>query len=103
MKFTKDWLDVHLKSKKRESQIIDKLNNIGLEVEKIEPINNELSTFIIAKIIKASKHPNADRLKLCEVDIGENKVVKVKEEEMKLLDSIDGKLDAIAVAVKVDV
>ena len=32
-----------------------------------------------------------------------NKVVKVKEEEMKLLDSIDGKLDAIAVAVKVDV
>ena len=30
-----------------------------------------------------------------------HKVVKVKEEEMKLLDSIDGKLDAIAVAVKV--
>ena len=29
MKFTKDWLDIHLKSKKKESQIIDKLNNIG--------------------------------------------------------------------------
>ena len=40
MKFTKDWLDIHLKSKKKESQIIDKLNNIGLEVEKIEPIKN---------------------------------------------------------------
>ena len=77
MKFTKDWLDIHLKSKKKESQIIDKLNNIGLEVEKIEPIKNELSDFVIAKIIKANKHPNADRLKLCEVDIGENKIVKV--------------------------
>ena len=77
MKFTKDWLDIHLKSKKKESQIIDKLNNIGLEVEKVEPIKNELSDFIVAKIIKANKHPNADRLKLCEVDIGENKVVKV--------------------------
>ena len=77
MKFTKDWLDIHLKSKKKESQIIDKLNNIGLEVEKIEPIKNELSDFVIAKIIKANKHPNADRLKLCEVDIGENKNVKV--------------------------
>ena len=77
MKFTKGWLDIHLKSKKKESQIIDKLNNIGLEVEKIEPIKNELSDFVIAKIIKANKHPNADRLKLCEVDIGENKVVKV--------------------------
>ena len=32
-----------------------------------------------------------------------NKVVKVKEEEVKLLDSIDGKLDAIAIAVKVNV
>ena len=39
MKLTKDWLDIHLKSKKKESQIIDKLNNIGLEVEKIEPIS----------------------------------------------------------------
>ena len=77
MKLTKDWLDVHLKTKKKESQIVDKLNNIGLEVENIQPIKNELSDFIVAKIIKANKHPNADRLKLCDVDIGEKKIVKV--------------------------
>ena len=52
MKLTKDWLDVHLKTKKKESQIVDKLNNIGLEVENIEPIKNELSDFVVAKIIK---------------------------------------------------
>ena len=46
MKFTKDWLDIHLKSKKKESQIIDKLNNIGLEVEKIEPIKNEKYSWV---------------------------------------------------------
>ena len=66
MKFTKDWLDVHLKTNKSESQIIQKLNSIGLEVEKVEPVKNELSDFIVAKIIKANKHPNADRLKLCD-------------------------------------
>ena len=77
MKFTKDWLDIHLKTKKKESQIINKLNSIGLEVEKVEPIKNELSNFIIAKIIKANKHPNADRLKLCEVEIDDNKSVNV--------------------------
>ena len=77
MKFTKDWLDIQLKSKKKESQIIDKLNNSGLEVEKIEPIKNGLSDFIIAKIIKADKHPNADRLKLCDVDIGAKETIKV--------------------------
>ena len=77
MKFTKDWLDDHLKTKKSEQQIIEKLNGIGLEVEAVEPIKNELSDFIVAKIIRANKHPNADRLKLCDVDIGGKKVVKV--------------------------
>ena len=75
MKFTKDWLDVHLKTNKSESQIIQKLNNIGLEVEKVEPVKNELSEFIIAKIVKANNHPNADRLKLCDVDIGKKEKI----------------------------
>ena len=77
MKFTKDWLDDHLKTKKSEKQIIDKLNGIGIEVEKVGQIKNELSDFIVAKIIKANKHPNADRLKLCDVDIGETDTIKV--------------------------
>jgi len=77
MKFTKDWLEDHLKTKKTEAQIVEKLNNTGLEVEKVEPLKNELSDFIVAKIIKAEKHPNADRLKLCYVDIGQKELVKV--------------------------
>ncbi len=77
MKFTKDWLKDHLKTNKTEAQIIEKLNNTGLEVEKVEPIKNELSDFIVAKIVKAEKHPNADRLKLCHVDIGQKELVKV--------------------------
>ncbi len=77
MKFTKDWLKDHLKTSKTEAQIIEKLNSTGLEVEKVEPIKNELSDFIIAKIIKSEKHPNADRLKLCHVDIGQKELVKV--------------------------
>ena len=77
MKFTKDWLNDHLKSNKTEAQIIEKLNNIGLEVEKVETEKNELSDFIIAKIVKTEKHPNADRLKLCHVDIGQKELIKV--------------------------
>ena len=77
MKFIKNWLSDHLKTKKNESQIIEKLNSTGLEVEKVEPVKNELSDFVIAKIVKAEKHPNADRLKLCNVDIGKNELVKV--------------------------
>ncbi len=77
MKFTKNWLSDHLSTNKSEKQIIEKLNGIGLEVEKVEPVKNELSGFIVAKIIKANKHPNADRLKLCDVDIGTKETIKV--------------------------
>jgi len=77
MKFTINWLKDHLKTNKTEAQIIEKLNNTGLEVEKVESVKSELSDFIIAKIIRAEKHPNADRLKLCHVDIGQKKLVKV--------------------------
>ena len=77
MKFTKDWLSDHLSTSKSEKQIIEKLNGIGLEVEKVEHAKNELSEFVVAKIIKANKHPNADRLKLCDVDIGTKETIKV--------------------------
>ena len=77
MRFTKDWLKDHLKTNKTEAQIIEKLNSTGLEVEKVEPVKNELSEFIIAKIVRAEKHPNADRLKLCYVDIGQKELTKV--------------------------
>ena len=77
MRFTIEWLKDHINTNKTEAQIIEKLNKIGIEVENVEPIKNEFSDFIVAKIIKSEKHPNADRLKLCVVDIGQKDLVKV--------------------------
>ena len=58
-------------------QVADVLNFIGLEVESRKPIKDELSEFLIAKIIKVEKHPNADRLKICDVDIGNQNIQKL--------------------------
>ncbi len=77
MKITYDWLKDHLKSKFNESQLIDKLTDIGLEVENIETPSSDYDFFKIAKIIKAEKHPDADRLKVCDVDIGDKNFLKV--------------------------
>ena len=77
MKFTVDWLKNHLDTNFNNNQIIDKLTNIGLEVESFESSETELDTFIVAKIINAKTHPNADRLKLCDVDIGREKTIEV--------------------------
>ena len=70
MIITLPWLKEHLKTKANENEIIDKLTNIGLEVEGIKENVGELDKFKIAKIIKTEKHPNADKLKVCEVSIG---------------------------------
>ena len=77
MKFTYDWLKDHLQTKNSENQLLDKLTDIGLEVEGIENSSSELDKFIVAKIIKIEKHPNADRLKVCDVDIGSKDTIKV--------------------------
>ncbi len=77
MKFTIDWLKEHLDTKLNDQKIIDKLTNIGLEVESFESQASEFDEFIVAKIFNVEKHPNADRLTLCEVDIGQEKTVKV--------------------------
>ena len=77
MKITTNWLKDHLDTKFNEKQIIDKLTDIGLEVESVEAQSNDLDSFLIAKIIKTEKHPDADRLQVCDVDIGKKELVKV--------------------------
>ena len=77
MKFTIDWLKEHLDSKKDNQQIINKLTDIGLEVESFESQTSELDSFVIAKINNVERHPNADRLSVCDVDIGKTDLVKV--------------------------
>jgi phenylalanyl-tRNA synthetase beta chain len=77
MKITTNWLKDHLDTKLTENQIIDKLTEIGLEVESVNIQSNELDSFLVAKILKAEKHPDADRLKVCDIDIGKKDSVKV--------------------------
>ena len=77
MKITTNWLKDHLDTKLNENQIIDKLTRIGLEVEGVENLPSDLDSFLIVKILKTEKHPDADRLKVCDVDIGAKDSVKV--------------------------
>ncbi len=77
MIITLPWLKEHLKTKAKEKEIIEKLTNIGLEVEGIKENSGELSKFKVAKIIKVEKHPNADKLKVCDVSIGSKEIIKV--------------------------
>ena len=77
MKFTIDWLKQHLDTNYNDEKIIDKLTNVGLEVESFESQSSEQDEFVVAKIVNAEQHPNADRLSVCDVDIGKEEIVKV--------------------------
>ena len=77
MKFTIGWLKEHLDTQKKDNELIEKLTDIGLEVESFENLSSGLDSFKVAKIINAEQHPNADRLRICDVDIGLDNTVKV--------------------------
>ena len=77
MKITYDWLKDHLKISAKEDKLLEKLTDIGLEVESIENLSEGLDLFKVAKILKTEKHPNADRLKVCDVDVGNKEIKKV--------------------------
>ena len=77
MIITIPWLKEHLKTAAKENEIIDQLTNIGLEVEAIKENSGEMGKFKIAKVLKAEKHPNADKLKVCDVTIGGKEILKV--------------------------
>jgi phenylalanyl-tRNA synthetase beta chain len=77
VKFTLPWLKEHLDTDEPLAAIVDKLTMIGLEVERVEDKAALLKPFVIANVISAEKHPNADRLRVCTVDIGDGKPIQV--------------------------
>jgi phenylalanyl-tRNA synthetase beta chain len=77
MKFTLPWLKDHLETTASLTEIVDKLTMIGLEVEAVEDKAKEYEPFKVVQIISAEQHPNADRLRVCQVDNGTGKPLQI--------------------------
>lgn len=77
MKFTLSWLKDHLETTASLSEIADKLVTLGLEVESIDDPAEKYKGFIVATVIEAGRHPNADRLSLCFADAGTGERIQV--------------------------
>src|SRR3546814_1598598 len=70
MKFTLAWLKSHRETPRSRDEIAAKLTAIGLEVEGITDPAAVFSPFVVAEVKKAEPHPNADKLRVCEVFTG---------------------------------
>ncbi|MBA8907340.1 phenylalanine--tRNA ligase subunit beta [Aminobacter ciceronei] len=76
MKFTLSWLKDHLDTDASLDQIVERLTSIGLEVESVDD-KAALKPFVIAKVLTANRHPDADKLQVLTVDTGDGKPVQV--------------------------
>jgi phenylalanyl-tRNA synthetase beta chain len=77
MKFTLSWLKEHLDTTATVDEIAETLTDLGLEVEGVANPAARLHDFTIGKVLKAEKHPDADRLRVCVVatDLGERQII----------------------------
>jgi phenylalanyl-tRNA synthetase beta chain len=68
MKFTLSWLKTHLDTTASVAEVAEAMTMAGLEVEHVDDPAAKLAAFSVAKIIEAVQHPNADRLRVCQVE-----------------------------------
>ncbi len=77
MKFSENWLRQHVKTSATREELAATLTAIGLEVEELTPLGEALGGVVVAKILSAEKHPEADKLQICQVDAGQGAPLQI--------------------------
>lgn len=74
MKISENWLNEWVKNDLTTDELMAQLTMLGLEVDGVEPAADEFSNVVVAEIISCEKHPDADKLKVCQVNAGSETV-----------------------------
>lgn len=70
MKISWQWLHEYVDVALSVEELADKLTLSGTEIESVTPLTSELSGVVVGKVMSKDKHPRADRLSVCQVDVG---------------------------------
>jgi phenylalanyl-tRNA synthetase beta chain len=77
MKFSENWLRENVAIDATRDALTERLSAIGLEVENVEVLGEQLNSVVVAQIIACAKHPEADRLQVCSVDAGKGELLQI--------------------------
>ena len=77
MKFSENWLRQHVKTSATRDELAATLTAIGLEVEEMTVLGDALDGVVVARIVSAEKHPEADKLQVCQVDAGARGMLQI--------------------------
>ena len=77
MKFSENWLRQHVSIDATRDELAATLTAIGLEVEDMTVLGESLDGIVVARIVECAKHPEADRLQVCQVDAGQGALLQI--------------------------
>ncbi|MFC4762278.1 phenylalanine--tRNA ligase subunit beta [Dyella koreensis] len=77
MKFSENWLRELVEIKADRAALAHALTMAGLEVEELTPLGEGLAGVVVAEIVGAEKHPEADRLQVCKVSVGQGEPLQI--------------------------
>ncbi len=77
MKFSENWLRSHVPTTVSRDELSAVLTAIGLEVEEVTDLGAQLDHVVVARIVSAERHPEADRLQICQVDAGQGEHLQI--------------------------
>ncbi len=77
MKFSENWLRSHVPTEATRDELAATLTAIGLEVEEVTPLGEGLDKVVVARIVECARHPEADRLQICQVDAGQGELLQI--------------------------
>ncbi len=77
MQFSENWLRTMVDPKLTSDELSHLLTMAGLEVEDVDPVAPPFNNVVVAQVMSAEKHPNADRLNVCQVDAGTGTLLNI--------------------------
>jgi phenylalanyl-tRNA synthetase beta chain len=77
MKFSEQWLREWVNPSITTAELAEQLTMAGLEVDAIEPVAGEFDKVVVGEVISLEKHPDADKLRVCQVNIGEKDPLQI--------------------------
>ncbi|MFT5144035.1 MAG: phenylalanyl-tRNA synthetase beta chain [Rhodothermales bacterium] len=77
MRISCNWLADYVRTEWSADELADRLTMSGLEVESVDKVGSDLAGVIVGHVLNVTQHPNADRLRVCTVDIGAGDPVQI--------------------------
>jgi phenylalanyl-tRNA synthetase beta chain len=77
MQFSEQWLRTMANPDLSSDELSHLLTMSGLEVEEVEPVAPPFTNVVVAKVLELARHPNADRLNVCQVDAGTGTILNI--------------------------